>query len=70
MSSDARLLIIEMVLPEGDTPHRGKIIDMAMLEAIGGKRAPKRSMPPSSKLSMPDTVVENRVVSIVEAGLA
>ena len=31
MSSDARLLIIEMVLPEGDTPHRGKIIDMAML---------------------------------------
>ena len=37
MSSDARLLIIEMVLPEGDTPHRGKIIDMAMLVATGGQ---------------------------------
>ena len=33
----ARLLIIEMVLPEGDTPHRGKIIDMAMLVATGGQ---------------------------------
>ena len=37
MSSDARLLIIEMVLPEGDTPHPGKIIDMAMLVATGGQ---------------------------------
>jgi O-methyltransferase domain len=37
MSPDTRLLIIEMVLPEGDTPHPGKIIDMAMLVATGGQ---------------------------------
>ena len=28
---DGRLLIVEMVLPAGDAPHPGKILDMAML---------------------------------------
>ena len=38
MSSDARLLIIEMVLPARRIlSHRGKIIDMAMLVATGGQ---------------------------------
>ena len=35
MNSGSRLLVVEMVLPEGDTPHPGKIIDMAMLVAPG-----------------------------------
>jgi hypothetical protein len=32
-----RLLIIEMVLPAGDTPHPGKIFDMTMLVIPGGQ---------------------------------
>ena len=37
MKAGSRLLIIEMVLPEGDTSHPGKIIDMGMLVAPGGQ---------------------------------
>ena len=42
MNSGSRLLVVEMVLPEGDTPHPGKIIDMAMLVAPGGRSARRR----------------------------
>ncbi|KRR16571.1 methyltransferase [Bradyrhizobium lablabi] len=34
---DGRLLIIEMVLPAGDVPHPGKILDMGMLVIMGGR---------------------------------
>jgi hypothetical protein len=37
MSSQARLLLIEMVLPAGDTPHPGKMLDMVMLMVPGGR---------------------------------
>jgi hypothetical protein len=37
MKPDARLLIVEMVLPPGDAPHPGKILDMVMLVLIGGQ---------------------------------
>jgi hypothetical protein len=33
MNPGGRLLIIEMVLPDGDTLHPGKILGMAMLVA-------------------------------------
>jgi len=33
---DGRLLLIELVLPAGDTPHPGKILDMVMLVFPGG----------------------------------
>jgi hypothetical protein len=36
MKPDARLLIVEMVLPPGDAPHPGKILDMVMLVLVGG----------------------------------
>ena len=32
-----RLLIVEMVLPAGDTPHPGKVLDMVMLVFPGGQ---------------------------------
>jgi O-methyltransferase domain len=35
--SDGRLLIVETVLPAGDTPHPGKMLDMAMLVWPGGQ---------------------------------
>jgi hypothetical protein len=33
---DGRLLLVEMVIPPGDTPHRGKMLDMMMLVIPGG----------------------------------
>lgn len=37
IAAHGRLLIIEMVLPEGDTPHPGKMLDMMMLVGPGGQ---------------------------------
>ena len=37
MNPGSRLLIIEMVLPTGDTPHPGKMLDMMMLVGPGGQ---------------------------------
>ncbi len=37
MKPSSRLLIIEMVLPAGDTPHPGKLLDMVMLAVPGGE---------------------------------
>ena len=37
MHPDGRLLIVEMVLPEGDAPHPGKVLDMVMLAFPGGQ---------------------------------
>ena len=37
MSPTGRLLIVEMVLPPGDTPHPGKVLDMVMLVVPGGR---------------------------------
>lgn len=37
MKPDSRLLIIEMVLPSGDTPHLGKMLDLIMLAIPGGQ---------------------------------
>jgi hypothetical protein len=32
----AKVLMIEMVIPPGDTPHPGKILDLVMLACPGG----------------------------------
>jgi len=37
IGSAGRLLLVEMVLPPGDTPHPGKMLDMAMLTIPGGE---------------------------------
>ena len=37
MKPDGRLLIVENVLPAGDAPHPGKLLDMAMLVLLGGQ---------------------------------
>jgi hypothetical protein len=37
MSPDSRVLIIEMVLPEGNTFHPGKMLDMTMLATTLGQ---------------------------------
>lgn len=35
MHRGARLLIVETVLPDGDAPHPGKLLDLVMLTATG-----------------------------------
>jgi SAM-dependent methyltransferase len=37
MKPDGHLLIVEMVLPSGDVPHPGKLLDMVMLVLAGGQ---------------------------------
>ncbi len=37
MRPGARLLLVEMVLPEGNTPHPGKMLDIVMLVLPGGQ---------------------------------
>jgi hypothetical protein len=37
IAPNGRLLIVEMVLPPGDTPHAGKMLDMMMLVGTGGQ---------------------------------
>lgn len=37
MSPKALLLLLEMVLPGGDTPHPGKMLDIVMLSLPGGQ---------------------------------
>ncbi len=42
MAPSSRLLIIEMVLPEGDMPHPGKMLDLIMLIGPGGQERTER----------------------------
>lgn len=37
MQADSRLLILEWVLPEGDTPHVAKVVDINMMMLMGGE---------------------------------
>ena len=71
MSPSARLLLVEMVLPEGDLPHPGKMLDMAMLAIPGGEeRTPSqyRELLDSAGFRMTRVVPTASPVSIVEAG--
>ncbi len=42
MSPQGRLLIVEAVLPEDDTPHHGKLMDLLMLTVTGGAERTSR----------------------------
>ena len=70
IASNGKLLIVEMVLPEGDTPHPGKILDMMMLVGPGGQeRAGKEyeALLAKSGFRMTRIVPTNSDVSVVEA---
>jgi hypothetical protein len=70
MRQDARLLIVEMVLPEGDEPHPGKMLDLMMLVGPGGQ---ERTVPEYSALlaksgfRLTKVVPTSTPVSVVEA---
>jgi hypothetical protein len=67
---DGKLLIVEMVLPEGDVMHPGKLLDMMMLVGAGGQeRTPREydTLLTKAGFSMTRVVPTASAVSIVEA---
>ena len=73
MNPAGRLLIVEMVLPPGDTPHPGKMFDMAMLVQMGGQErteAEYASLLSKAGLRLTQVVPTGSAASIVEAVVA
>lgn len=72
MNPSSRLLIVEMVLPPGDAPHPGKMLDLAMLVAIGGQERTEAEygvLLSKAGFRLTTVVPTNSPVSVVEARL-
>lgn len=70
MGPSGRLLIVETVLPAGDTPHQGKVQDMVMLVIPGGQErteAEYASLLEKAGFRLTRVVPTSSVVSVVEA---
>ena len=70
MKRSCRLLIVEMVLPPGDAPHRGKLADMWMLVQTGGQErteAEYSSLLGKASLKLTRVVPTKSDSSVVEA---
>ena len=73
MTGSSRLLLIEMVLPSGNTPHPGKMLDLMMLVGPGGR---ERTEPEYAALlskagfRLTRVVPTASAVSVVEATMA
>lgn len=70
MRPGAKLLIVEFVLPEGNTPHFGKLADMIMLTIPGGEErtaAEYRTLLDAAGFTMTRVVPTASDVGIVEA---
>jgi hypothetical protein len=73
MKPTARVLIIEMVLPPGNQPHPGKMLDMMMLVGPGGQERTEpeyRALLNRAGLRLTKVLPTNSAVSIVEAMIA
>jgi len=73
MKPNGRLLIVETVLPTGDTPHQGKIQDMVMLVIPGGQErteAEYTALLSKGGFRLNRVVPTDAVVSVAEAVLA
>jgi hypothetical protein len=73
MSPTGRLLIIEMVLPPGDTPHPGKMLDLMMLVGPGGQERTEQeyvALLARAGFRLTRVVPTNSPVSVVEASRA
>ena len=73
MKPGSRLLLIEMVLPPGDAPHPGKLLDMMMLVAPGGQERTAeeyRTLLASAGFRLTRVIPTDSAVSIVEAVVA
>lgn len=70
MKADGRLLLVEMVLPAGDVPHPGKMLDMLMLLVPGGQErseAEYRALLDKAGFRLTRVVPTASPVSVVEA---
>ena len=70
MNPAGRLLIVEMVLPAGDIPHPGKMLDIVMLVATGGQERTEAEygiLLGKAGLRLTRVVPTNSAVSLVEA---
>ena len=70
MNEGGKVLILETVIPEGNEPHFGKILDMEMLVSPGGvERTAEeyRELLAASGLKLSRIVPTNSILSIVEA---
>jgi O-methyltransferase domain/Dimerisation domain len=72
MKPGAKLLIVEFVLPDGNTPHLGKLLDMVMLAIPGGEERTAgeyKTLLAGAGLKMTRVIPTASDVSIVEAEL-
>lgn len=70
MNAAGRLLVVEMVIPPGDAPHPGKMLDMAMLVQFGGQErtgAEYELLLSKAGFRMTQVVPTNSAASVVEA---
>jgi hypothetical protein len=70
MSPTSRVLIIEMVLPEGNRFHPGKMLDMTMLATTSGQERTEpeyRALLKKAGFTLTRVIPTNSAVSIVEA---
>jgi hypothetical protein len=73
MGPKSRLLIVEMVLPEGNVFHPGKMTDMIMLAIPGGEERTEeqyRELLAKAGFRLERVVATNSAASVVEAFLA
>lgn len=66
----SRLLIVEMVLLPGDTPHPGKMTDIVMLTVPGGQERTEkeyRSLLGKAGFHLERVVPTDSAVSVIEA---
>lgn len=73
MTPQSRLLIVEMVLPDTDEPHFGKVLDMVMLTLVSGMERTRegyRQLLAAAGLHLRRTIpIDSSPISIVEAAL-
>jgi hypothetical protein len=72
MSPAGKLLLVEMVIPEGNAPHPGKMLDMMMLVGPGGQERTEpeyRALLAKAGFRLTRVVPTASAVSVVEAVL-
>jgi len=70
MSTNAKLLIVEMVVPEGNEPHPSKVMDLSMLVLPGGverTRAEYQTLLAGAGLQLHRIIPTQSALSIIEA---
>ncbi len=73
MNPTSRLLIVEMVLPFGNAPHPGKLLDLMMLVGPGGRERTEQeygTLLDKAGMRLTRVVPTESAVSVVEAALA